>query len=109
VNHLGRFLLANLLIDDMKKAKHVRCIIVGYITGNTNTIGGGFVYPRADLRTLKGLEDGGLNPIAMADGRSFNGARAYKDSKVCNMMTVAELHRRYNDSTGITFSSMYPW
>jgi len=108
VNHLGHFLLANLLIDDMKKAKNARCVIVGSITGNTNTVGGGFVYPKADLGTLKGLEDGGLKPIAMADGKSFDGAKAYKDSKVCNMMTVAELHRRYNDSTGITFSSMYP-
>lgn len=24
------------------------------------------------------------------------------------MMTVRELHRRYHDETGITFSSMYP-
>ena len=24
------------------------------------------------------------------------------------MMTVSELHRRYHDSTGISFSSMYP-
>jgi protochlorophyllide reductase len=24
------------------------------------------------------------------------------------MMTVSELHRRYHDSTGIVFSSMYP-
>jgi len=108
VNHLGHFLLVNLLLDDMKKAKDARCIIVGSITGNTNTVGGGFVYPRADLGTLNGLEAGALKPIAMADGKNFDGAKAYKDSKVCNMMTVAELHRRYHDSTGITFSSMYP-
>ena len=44
----------------------------------------------------------------MADGKPFFGAKAYKDSKVCNMMTVSELHRRYHDSTGISFSSMYP-
>jgi NAD(P)-dependent dehydrogenase (short-subunit alcohol dehydrogenase family) len=42
------------------------------------------------------------------DGKPFFGAKAYKDSKVCNMMTVSELHRRYHDSTGIVFSSMYP-
>jgi protochlorophyllide reductase len=29
-------------------------------------------------------------------------------SQVCNMMTVAELHRRYHEDTGIIFSSMYP-
>jgi protochlorophyllide reductase len=44
----------------------------------------------------------------MADGKPFFGAKAYKDSKVCNMMTVSELHRRYHNSTGIAFSSMYP-
>ncbi|KAL3911265.1 MAG: hypothetical protein SGPRY_008757 [Prymnesium sp.] len=44
----------------------------------------------------------------MVDGAKFDGAKAYKDSKVLNMMTVRELHRRYHDETGITFSSMYP-
>ena len=83
-------------------------IIVGSITGNTNTVGGGAVLPFADLGDLKGLGEGGKNPIAMIDGKTFNGAKAYKDSKICNMMTVLELHKRYHKSTGITFSSMYP-
>eukprot|EP00559_Dactyliosolen_fragilissimus_P006454 CAMPEP_0184858976 /NCGR_PEP_ID=MMETSP0580-20130426/3994_1 /TAXON_ID=1118495 /ORGANISM="Dactyliosolen fragilissimus" /LENGTH=427 /DNA_ID=CAMNT_0027355363 /DNA_START=129 /DNA_END=1412 /DNA_ORIENTATION=+ len=108
VNHLGHFLLVNLLLDDMKKAKSARVCIVGSITGNTNTVGGGLVYPQADLGDLKGLESGMRNPIAMADGKPFFGAKAYKDSKVCNMMTVSELHRRYHEQTGIVFSSMYP-
>lgn len=108
VNHLGHFLLVHLLLDDMSKAKGARCCIVGSITGNTNTVGGGLVYPRADLGNLKGLEQGGKKPIAMADGKPFFGAKAYKDSKVCNMMTVSELHRKYHKDTGIVFSSMYP-
>ena len=108
VNHLGHFLLCNLLIDDMAKAKGARLCIVGSITGNTNTVGGGLVYPQADLGDLQGLESGMKNPISMADGKPFFGAKAYKDSKVCNMMTVSELHNRYHESTGIVFSSMYP-
>jgi protochlorophyllide reductase len=108
VNHLGHFLLVNLLLDDMSSAKGARVCIVGSITGNTNTIGGGLVYPRADLGKLQGLEKGGKKPVAMADGKPFFGAKAYKDSKVCNMMTVSELHRRYHEDTGIIFSSMYP-
>ncbi|GMI14876.1 hypothetical protein TrVE_jg6028 [Triparma verrucosa] len=108
VNHLGHFLLVNLLLDDMKKAKGARCVIVGSITGNSNTVGGGLVYPRADLGKLKGMEQGGKQPIAMMDGKNYDGAKAYKDSKVMNMMTVSELHRRYHKSTGITFASMYP-
>eukprot|EP01039_Chlorochromonas_danica_P011043 gene11043-12299_t len=108
INHLGHFLLCSLLLPDLKKAKDARMIIVGSITGNSNTIGGGLVLPLADLGDLSGLEKGGKKPIAMIDGQAFNGAKAYKDSKVCNMMTVNELHKRYHASTGITFSSMYP-
>lgn len=70
--------------------------------------GGGLVYPQADLGNLQGFQAGAKNPVAMADGKPFFGAKAYKDSKVCNMMTVSELHRRYHESTGIAFSSMYP-
>ncbi|CAB9518333.1 Protochlorophyllide reductase (Fragment) [Seminavis robusta] len=108
VNHLGHFLLLNLLVDDMAKAKNARCCVVGSITGNTNTVGGGLVYPFADLGDLQGFEKGGKEPVSMADGKPFFGAKAYKDSKVCNMMTVSELHRKYHDDTGIVFSSMYP-
>lgn len=61
-----------------------------------------------DLGNLEGLEKGGKKPIAMIDGKAFNGAKAYKDSKICNMMTVNELHKRYHKSTGVTFSSIYP-
>jgi protochlorophyllide reductase len=82
VNHLGHFLLVNLLLDDMSRAKNARCCIVGSITGNTNTVGGGLVYPFADLGDLKGFKQGAKKPVAMADGKPFFGAKAYKDSKV---------------------------
>jgi protochlorophyllide reductase len=108
VNHFGHFLLVNLLLDDMAKAKGARVCIVGSITGNSNTVGGGLVYPRADLGNLEGFKKGAKKPVEMADGKPFFGAKAYKDAKVCNMMTVSELHRRYHDDTGIVFSSMYP-
>jgi len=108
VNHFGHFLLVNLLLEDMSRAKGARVCIVGSITGNTNTVGGGLVYPQADLGNLSGFEKGAREPVAMADGNPFFGAKAYKDSKVCNMMTVSELHRRYHEDTGIVFSSMYP-
>jgi len=108
VNHFGHFLLVNLLLEDMSRAKGARCCIVGSITGNTNTVGGGLVYPQADLGKLQGFAAGARKPIAMANGKPFFGAKAYKDSKVCNMMTVSQLHERYHESTGIVFSSMYP-
>lgn len=39
INHFGHFLLTNLMVDDMAKAKGARMCIVGSITGNTNTVG----------------------------------------------------------------------
>ena len=80
------------------------------LSGNSNTVGGGLVYPRADVGQFQGwVQDNGEGKkIEMIDGKGFFGAKAYKDSKVCNMMTVSELHRRYHDKTGITFSSLYP-
>mmetsp|Transcript_17629 Transcript_17629/g.21122 ORF Transcript_17629/g.21122 Transcript_17629/m.21122 type:complete len:322 (-) Transcript_17629:144-1109(-) len=110
VNHLSHFLLVNMMLPDLQKnrSKDKRCIIVGSITGNTNTVGGGAVAPFADLGDLKGLAKMGDYATPMMDGKGYNGAKAYKDSKLANMMTVLELHRRYHESTGITFSSMYP-
>ncbi|CAL5342578.1 unnamed protein product [Camellia sinensis] len=76
---------------------------------NTNTLAGN-VPPKANLGDLRGLA-GGLNAIngsPMIDGGDFDGAKAYKDSKVCNMLTMQEFHRRYHEETGITFASLYP-
>lgn len=80
-----------------------------YQTGNTNTLAGN-VPPKANLGDLRGLAGGlnGLNTSAMIDGGSFDGTKAYKDSKVCNMFTMQEFHRRYHEETGITFASLYP-
>lgn len=115
VNHLAHFLLCNLLMDDLQANKNLsnpagqpRMVIVGSITGNTNTLAGN-VPPKADLGDLSGLAssiDG--QGASMIDGQEFIGAKAYKDSKVCNMLTMREMHRRFHDATGITFASMYP-
>ncbi|XP_044466036.1 protochlorophyllide reductase-like [Mangifera indica] len=110
-NHLGHFLLSRLLLDDLKKSDYPskRLIIVGSITGNTNTLAGN-VPPKANLGDLRGLAGGlnALNSSPMIDGGEFDGAKAYKDSKVCNMLTMQEYHRRYHEESGITFASLYP-
>ncbi|KAG2255123.1 hypothetical protein Bca52824_074417 [Brassica carinata] len=76
--------------------------------GNTNTLAGN-VPPKANLGDLRGLASGlnGQNS-SMIDGGEYDGAKAYKDSKVCNMLTMQELHRRYHEETGVTFASLYP-
>lgn len=108
-NHLGHFLLSNLLLEDLKKSsyKDKRMIIVGSITGNTNTLAGN-VPPKANLGELEGLAAGLNGSNVMIDAGEFNGAKAYKDSKVCNMLTMRQMHERFHASTGITFASLYP-
>jgi len=107
VNHLGHFLLAQLLLPSLQKANAARLCIVGSVTGNKNTVAGSLVKPVADVGELVGLEQGAGQ--VMVDGASkFDGAKAYKDAKALNMMTVLELHRRLHDKTGVVFNSMYP-
>jgi NAD(P)-dependent dehydrogenase (short-subunit alcohol dehydrogenase family) len=168
-NHLGHFLLCNLLLDKVAASDTKRMIIVGSVTGNTNTLAGN-IPPKADLGELQGLKAGFKEPICTIDGGEFIGAKAYKDSKVgnrlthshtdriyltqiylshpdlsisprstptpsnpnpnpptldvtriltlqtctlfcskvCNMLTMREFHRRYHDATGVTFASLYP-
>ena len=108
INYLSHFLLCSLLMPAMIGAEDPRVLFVGSVTGNDNTVGGGGVYPVADLRELEGLKLGGKNPVAMIDGYNFNGAKAYKDSKLCLMMIANEMHDRYHKSTGIAFNSIYP-
>ncbi|MFM2064784.1 MAG: hypothetical protein RLZZ507_4455 [Cyanobacteriota bacterium] len=108
-NHLGHFLLCNLLLEDLQKssAAEPRLVILGTVTHNPNELGGK-IPPRPDLGDLKGFEAGFKAPYTMIDGKKFEPVKAYKDSKVCNVLTMRELHRRYHESTGITFSSLYP-
>mmetsp|Transcript_46342 Transcript_46342/g.112319 ORF Transcript_46342/g.112319 Transcript_46342/m.112319 type:complete len:859 (+) Transcript_46342:115-2691(+) len=107
-NFLSHFLMISKLMPSMAKSEDPRITMVGSVTGNDNTVGGGGVYPIADLHELEGFEAGFSNPIAMADGYGFIGAKAYKDSKLCLMILANFLHAKYHKSTGIAFSSMYP-
>jgi protochlorophyllide reductase len=110
-NHFGHFLLCNLLLEDLKasSAPDKRLIILGTVTANSKELGGKIPIPApADLGNLEGLTAGFRAPIAMIDGKPFKAGKAYKDSKLCNMMTSRELHRRYHDTTGIVFNTLYP-
>lgn len=57
---------------------------MGSITGNTNTVGGGAVWPKASLGDFEGMVKmaNGEAQVPMIDGNNFNGAKAYKDSKL---------------------------
>ncbi|KAG8461206.1 hypothetical protein KFE25_002395 [Diacronema lutheri] len=108
INYLSHFLMISKLMPDLAKAPDPRVILVGSVTGNDNTVGGGGVYPIADLKELEGLKAGARNPVSMFDGYNFIGAKAYKDSKLCLMMLSNTLHDKYHKQTGIAFSSIYP-
>ena len=110
-NHLGHFLLCNLLLDDLKAspASDKRLIILGTVTANPKELGGKIPIPAPpDLGNLDGFEAGFKAPISMINGKKFKSGKAYKDSKLCNVLTMRELHRRYHDETGISFGSLYP-
>lgn len=108
-NHLGHFLLCNLMLEDLKNSSAIdkRVVILGTVTHNPDELGGK-IPPRPDLGNLDGFAQGFKAPISMVDGKKFEPVKAYKDSKVCNVLTMRELHRRYHDATGITFTSLYP-
>ncbi|WP_320664164.1 protochlorophyllide reductase [Prochlorococcus sp. MIT 1223] len=119
-NHFGHFLLIQLLLDNLRRSNRPvwtgrswgfeapRVVILGTVTANLKELGGKIPIPApADLGNLSGFEQGFLDPISMASGKRFKPGKAYKDSKLCNMITTQELHRRYKDSS-IVFSSLYP-
>jgi NAD(P)-dependent dehydrogenase (short-subunit alcohol dehydrogenase family) len=87
VNHLGHFLLANLLVDHM--ADDGRIVIVASGTHDPDQHTG---MPPPRIR--RASEAAYPQTVAEPDRPRFVGPRAYTTSKLCNVLTAYELARR---------------
>lgn len=86
INHLGPFLLTNLLLDLVRKGTHPRIITVASEAHRLT-------------RTFR-LDE-------LAHPRSYDGMRAYAASKLCNILFAKELSERLAGD-GITSNSLHP-
>lgn len=102
-NHLGHFYLANLLVPSLSLANEPRIVVTASPVHDPKS-GGGDVGPPASLGDLSGLANARFE---MVDGGTFDPDKAYKDSKLCNMLFMAEASRRFA-SKGITVNAFSP-
>ena len=77
-NFLSHFLMISKLLPGMENSEDPRITMVDSVAGNDNTVGGGGVYPIADLNDLDGFKAAFNKPIELADGYGFIGAKHTK-------------------------------
>ena len=112
-NYFGHYVLSRMLLENLiqtaKAHERARLITLGTVTANSEEFGGKVPIPApADIGALEGLIAGFKAPIAMINGKPFKPGKAYKDSKLCNMVMNRELQKRYHASTGVIFNTLYP-
>ncbi|XP_073844811.1 retinol dehydrogenase 13-like [Musca autumnalis] len=85
VNHMGHFLLTNLLLDELKKAAPSRIVVLSSVAHTRGEINVG------DLNSEKSYDEG----------------KAYNQSKLANVLFTRELGRRL-EGTGVTVNALHP-
>eukprot|EP00238_Polyblepharides_amylifera_P006250 CAMPEP_0196579636 /NCGR_PEP_ID=MMETSP1081-20130531/23832_1 /TAXON_ID=36882 /ORGANISM="Pyramimonas amylifera, Strain CCMP720" /LENGTH=361 /DNA_ID=CAMNT_0041899275 /DNA_START=255 /DNA_END=1340 /DNA_ORIENTATION=+ len=107
VNHLGHFLLTNLLLEELEKRPGGRVVVTASEVHDPSSPGGQ-VGPGGTLGDLGGMIANGKN-FAMIDGGLYDAEKAYKDSKLCNILFARELQRReLSRGSGVTVNSFGP-
>ena len=92
VNHLAHQALTRQLLPLLERGDNPRIVITASEVHDANSPGGRFG-EAAGLGELVGLEAGA--GFEMVDGISpFNADKAYKDSKLCNVLFARELEKR---------------
>lgn len=107
-NHIGHFLLINRLMNGSINKNSGRIVLVGSGVHDPDEAGGN-VGSKATLGNFKGLKDGFTGSNVMIDGSEYDPDKAYKDSKLCNVITTLELSRKFKNSRSkITVNTMNP-
>jgi len=91
VNHLSHFYLSQNLLPLINRSKNSKIIITSSEVHNPMSPGGR-VGAKAGLGNLSGLKS--FSGFDMIDGSKFNADKAYKDSKLCNILFAKELSKR---------------
>ena len=94
VNHLSHFYLTQNLLPFIGKSKDSKIIITSSEVHNPMS-SGGRIGAKASLGNLSGLKNG--TGFDMIDGNQFNADKAYKDSKLCNILFAKELCNRLRE------------
>lgn len=85
VNHMGHFLLTNLLLDTLKQSSPSRIVVVSSIA-----------HTRGDI-----------NVTDLNSEKSYDEGAAYNQSKLANILFTIELAKRLQ-STGVTVNALHP-
>ncbi|MFM8524333.1 MAG: SDR family NAD(P)-dependent oxidoreductase [Cyanobacteriota bacterium] len=95
VNHLGHQALLQRLLPLLQKSERPRLVVTASEVHDPSTAGGRVGQP-AGLGSLAGLREG--PGASMLDGSSrFDAEKAYKDSKLCNLLMAREVERRMRE------------